>query len=181
MRDSLRISLSLLIALMVAECPGWAADPFPAVNAARVRATFVLNLSRFVEWPVDVLGSTGQIRVCAVGDAPLAGALGAMAPGRKLSGLPVEVVSADSAQEWLGCHVLFVSHWDSKRIPKVLAAAKGAAILTISDAPGFVEQGGLVGVSVDGAQVRFSINREGARRNGLRFSSQVLRLADARY
>lgn len=174
------MKVSLLSLALLMSSPARAADPFPAHNAARIRATFILNLSRFVEWPVEVVASAGQIRLCAVGDAPLAGALVTMVPGRKLNGLPVEVMEAQSAREWLGCHVLFVSHWDSKRIAKVLAAAKGTSILTISDAPGFVEQGGLVGVSVDGTQVRFSINREGARRNRLRFSSQLLRLASVR-
>lgn len=174
------MELSVLSLALLISSPVRAADPFPAHNAARIRATFILNLSRFVEWPVDAVASAGQIRLCAVGDAPLAGALVALVPGRRVNGLPVEVTEAQSAQEWLGCHVLFVSHWDSKRIAKVLAAVKGTSILTISDAPGFVELGGLVGVSVDGTQVRFSINREVARRNRLRFSSQLLRLASAR-
>lgn len=174
------MELSVLSLALLISSPGRAADPFPAHNAARIRATFVLNLSRFVEWPVEVVASAGQIRLCAVGDAPLAGALVAMVPGRKVNGLPVEVIEAESPQGWLGCHVLFVSHWDSKRIAKVLAAVKGTSILTISDAPGFVELGGLVEVSVDGTQVRFSINRERALRHGLRFSSQLLRLAGSR-
>lgn len=180
MRGSLGISLSVVLLLLAEGRPSLAADPFPSYHAARVRAAFVLNLSRFVEWPPEAAGGSAPLRFCAVGDEQLAGALVAMAPGRKVNGLPVEVVAAESTQEWLGCHVLFVSHWDAKRIQKVLAAAKGTAILTISDAPGFVEKGGLVGVNVDGTQVRFSINRELARRNGLRFSSQVLRLAGTR-
>jgi hypothetical protein len=52
-------------------------------------------------------------------------------------------------------------------------------ILTVSDAPGFVNRGGMIEFVLDSNRVRFEINLAAARAAGLNLSSELLRVATA--
>jgi len=75
-----------------------------------------------------------------------------------------------------GCHVLFVSS-AADRVPLFVNAATGAPILTVSDAPGFLDEGGMIELRIIDRRIRFAVNVQAASRAGLRLSSQLLDLA----
>lgn len=181
MADSARRVLAIAV---VSALPLWriaaAAESNQALDQERVRALFVLNVSRFVEWPVDVIASGGDLRICTTGDIRFRGALESAVTTRRANGNSAGVSVSNSRGDWSGCHVLFISHWSSRDVPKILASVRDGAVLTISDTPGFVAKGGVVGFRVDGSTVKFRVNRDAARRAGLKFSSHVLRLADSK-
>ena len=51
-------------------------------------------------------------------------------------------------------------------------------LLTVSDIPGFARQWGIVEFKMVGNKVRFEINHNAARKDGLKISSRLLRVAD---
>ncbi len=59
-----------------------------AVNEYQVKAAFIFNFAKFVEWPVDASGEPGVLVVGVVGDDPFGGALdrlnGSLVNGRRL-------------------------------------------------------------------------------------------------
>jgi hypothetical protein len=60
----------------------------------------------------------------------------------------------------------------------ILARARGESILTVGEAEGFTDAGGIIGFHVEKNRVRFGINLEAARIDRLQFRSQLLKLAD---
>ena len=50
-------------------------------------------------------------------------------------------------------------------------------VLTVSDLPGFAQQGGVIGLVRQGGRLRFEINRGVAQAAGLRLSVDLLSLA----
>jgi hypothetical protein len=167
------VSRLLFLALVVAAASDAAAPRYEA----RVRSSFLVNFVRFVEWPDQVLGDH-PLRVCAVGDGGMADELRHVFHGRTVHGHAVEVRTVEVGKEG-ACHVLYVSHWQAKQMDRILSGLGGTPVLTVSDAPGFAGQGGMVELTLDGTRVRFVVNREAALRSGLRISSQLLRMADA--
>ena len=60
-----------------------------------------------------------------------------------------------------------------------LIVTRPAALLTVSDAPDFLRNGGIIALFDEGNHLRFRISVDNARHANLRISSQLLQLASA--
>ncbi len=76
------------------------------------------------------------------------------------------------------CDILFISRPDADRPEGVLADLKTRPILTVSDADGFAEQGGMIGFVPDRNPIRLKINLPVAQAAHLTISAKLLRVAD---
>ena len=75
------------------------------------------------------------------------------------------------------CHLVFISKSEQSRFTEILAALGRNPILTVSEAEGFTESGGVINFVIRNNKIRFTINAEAARANGLELSSKLLSLA----
>src|SRR5207249_43772 len=76
------------------------------------------------------------------------------------------------------CHVLFVGMSESGRLREVLTEIKGRSVLSVAEADGFAEMGGVLNLALVDGMVRFKVNLEAADRAGLRISSKILALGE---
>jgi hypothetical protein len=60
----------------------------------------------------------------------------------------------------------------------VIAGASATPTLTVGDAEGFAQHGGMINFTRRGARLGFAINRGAVSRAGLSLSSQLLKLAE---
>ncbi len=169
-RPDSRLRLNWAILLL-----GWAmsatvpAGAQPA-SAEAVKAAFVLNFTKFVEWPDSAFESRGSpLVLCVAGvDASLHDALSEL-DGRAVQGRTLTVRRAQRPSAAEGCHAAYLSD--------LAAADAGAGMLTIGDAPEFAARGGMIGLFDEGGKVRFEINLQSVQRSQLRFSAQLMKLA----
>lgn len=155
----------------------WPAPPHgQQLDEDGVKAGFILNFAKFTTWPQSP-AERGELRVCGLGARPLGGKL-ALLQTLKAQDLPVRVQLAPRAEEWRDCHVLFVPDDEAGRIPTVLRSLGRSPVLTVSDSPDFVQQGGMVGLKRRGGRIRFDVNLAAARETGVNLSSHLLKLAD---
>ncbi|HET8645751.1 MAG TPA: YfiR family protein, partial [Vicinamibacteria bacterium] len=89
-------------------------------------------------------------------------------------GIVMRRVHADEA---VRCHVLIVPASAMGDWPQVRQQLAGQHVLTVGDAPGFVDQGGMIGFVVEANKLRFEVNQDAAETAGLRLSSRLLSLA----
>lgn len=140
-----------------------------AASEQAVRAALVFNFIKFTEWPA--VGDP-QLRVCiATGDAAQIAALDALAE-RRVRGIPVTTARFRRQAD---CDVIYVDssqHWN-----EISEKRTGTRTLTIGSYPGFVADGGMIEISLREGGARFDINLLEAKRVGLRFYPQLLRLA----
>jgi hypothetical protein len=73
--------------------------------------------------------------------------------------------------------LLFVPSSNAKRVVTTVDRLKEAPVLTVSDAEGFAESGGMIELFQENGRMRFAVNVEVVQRSGLRVSSRVLDLA----
>jgi len=146
------------------------------VPEARLKAAFVSKFPQFVEWPRQVLDGRQALDVCVAAPDPFGADLAELLAGETANGRPLALRRIESAAEVPQCHLLFLPARPEGRHP-LLAAAAARPILTVGDSPGFLDEGGMVGLRVVNGRVRFEIDEAAARRTGLRISSQLLRLA----
>lgn len=151
------------------------ADPPPDVNQAK--ANMLWNIAKFVEWPALPEDRSQPLVFTILGEDDLAAAIAGLLSSRTVNGRPVFVRFARRPQDARGSQILYLAASESSQMGTVLAAVDTSAVLTVSDAPGFAEHGGMVGFATDGARVRFEVNRNVAERNGLKLSAKLLSLA----
>ena len=76
------------------------------------------------------------------------------------------------------CHVLYIGNSEAWRIRSILAQIKDRPILSVSDTPEFVKQGGIIGLVKQDDRLKFEINLTAATHAGLRVSAQLANLAN---
>lgn len=142
----------------------------------RVKAALLHNIAKFVEWPPPTTPDAPLV-VVVFGRGWDALDLGRSLWGRTVNDRPLQVRHTDRLDKVLPCHILFISGTDRQRLPEILKAVDGAAILTVGEVEDFLELGGAVRILREGDRMRFAVNLEAARRNQLRISSRLLSLA----
>jgi len=143
-----------------------------------VKAAFLYNFAKFVDWPPAAFPEPkGSFRICVLGKDPFGGSLQAAVNGEEIAGHRLTVVRSASLAKPAGCQILFVSRSERDQTSEILSAVKDSPVLTVGDAPGFLEQGGIINFLLEGNKVRFEINNEAAGKAGLSISSKLLQLA----
>ena len=143
-----------------------------------VKAAFLYNFAKFVEWPEESLPEDDTpIVIGVLGQDPFKAILEETVRGKQAQKRDVEVKRSATAQDMRRCHIVFVSPSERSRLAETLAAFKDSAVLTVSDIDGFAEQGGIVSLTKDKGKIRLEINVDAAKRAGLKLSSQLLKLA----
>jgi hypothetical protein len=139
-----------------------------------VKAAFIFNFTKFVEWPVE--NQISNWRLCLVGTDPFGAALDEL-NGKIVKEKKMAVKRDESLGNLKSCQILFISSSEKERLRPILGAIKEHNVLTISDTENFARQGVMINFYVEDNKVRFEINPDAIRRSGLRITSKLLRLA----
>ncbi|HEY7544552.1 MAG TPA: YfiR family protein [Blastocatellia bacterium] len=143
-----------------------------------VKAAFLFNFAKFVEWPEDAFSdSSSPIIICIVGHDPFNGVLDQTIGGKTVNSRPLVIKRLAYGQDARGCHIIFVCSSEKKRMAQILASFSGTSALTVSDMDDFAQAGGMINFVLENSKVRFQINSTAAARARLRISSKLLTLA----
>ncbi len=172
-----------IIALVIALC-GWV-SALPARGADslaakehQVKAAFVYNFAKFVEWPAGSFpNSSSPLVIGVIGKSPISAALEAAVMDRKINGRAMIVKCVDTVEAARETHLLFVAASEDKRMDDLLPALAGASVLTVGESAAFVRAGGMINFILEGDKCRFDINMDPAEKAGLKVSAQLQKLA----
>jgi hypothetical protein len=142
-----------------------------------VKAAFLLNFAKFVQWPASKFpDAQTPLRLCLLRQNPFGDTLDRMVQRERIGGRAVEVRRIASPDFTDGCHILFV--------PQVVMVEDGAAavpveaaLLTVGESDDFLRRGGIISFFAESGRIRFAINSDAAERSCLRMSSRLLRVA----
>jgi hypothetical protein len=147
------------------------------VTEPALKAAYLYNFAKFTNWPPESLPATSTFTACVVGDDPLSDALVRALKGRQLGGREMNVLRMEVDGAVRSCHLLYLSGITGPETSAVLSAARGTAVLTISDMDDFIRLGGITRMFVAQGTIHFEFNLDPARRSKLQLSSQLLKLA----
>ena len=151
----------------------------PVFDEYQVKAAFLYNFAKFVEWPPGTFANSHDpIAMCVVGHNPFGSTLEDVMQGLKIGDRAIAIRRLPDTQQASQCQILFVGATEEKRTRALLDAIKGAAILTVGEVDNFAALGGIIGLRLEGSRVRIQIAPETAVRNRLRISSKLLSLAE---
>ena len=147
-----------------------------AANEYQVKAAFILNFAKFVEWPSEAFDNGGVLVVGVIGDDPFDGGLDQI-NGHTANGRRLRIKRLRWGDNLRVCHILFVSNSEGRRLGKILESIRGANVLTIGEMPQFNQSGGIIRFVIQRNKVRFEINANAAGETRLRISSKLLALS----
>lgn len=166
----------LLYALLTMFPYAWAQSGTP--SEYEVKAAFLFNFLKFIEWPTDHLTQAGSpILIGILGEDPFDDALDQVVRGKAIDGRPVLIKRAKTVEPLRSCHIVFVSRSERKRLSQITSELSDAGVVTVSDTEEFLERGGIINFVIENNRVRFDINKRIADRAGLKISSKLLVLA----
>ncbi len=144
-----------------------------------VKAAFLYNFAKFVEWPPATFKTRQDpIVICVLGASPFQKILEEAVNGKTVEGRKFAVHQIEDLEPKCDCQILFVPSSGRKRYRSMAGGLRGSGILTVGETPGFTEEGGVINFKLEGDRLRFEINVEAAERERLRISSKLLGLAE---
>jgi hypothetical protein len=149
----------------------------PPVREYAVKAAFLYNFAKFVEWPADAFADPASpLVLCVIGEDPFGDAFKPL-KGKTVNGRPLAIRHAATLDGVGQCHLLFISSSEKPFLPGILSATKGSNVLTVGDMEDFGRAGGFVTLVNEENRVGIEVNLEAVQRTRLKISSKLLSLA----
>jgi uncharacterized protein DUF4154 len=150
----------------------------PPTGEYQVKAAFLFNFAKFVEWPSSSFSdASAPLRICVLGRDPFGEELRNIIKDKTVNGRRLEVDQGIDLQAARTCHILFIASSEKAELKRVFEVLRGTDALTVGDSKGFVEQGGMINFVLENNRVQFEVNRKAAEQVGLKISSKLLSVA----
>lgn len=141
----------------------------------QVKATYILNFTRYASWP-DKPDVSAPLTLCLAGQnaASVARQLLQRAAGNR----PLKLQLISKVEDAEHCNALYISQNDYPRQAVLLARLRDQAVLTIGDSASFLADGGMIHMMQSDGTIRFEINLEASKRSGVTLNPRLLALAE---
>jgi hypothetical protein len=143
-----------------------------------IKAAFLFNFAKFVEWPESVMGETnGSFIIGILGRDPFDGALDQTIGDKTVKGKTIVIKRFRHLVDLQYCHILFISESEKDNLQEILNRIGDESILTVGDMPDFAKNGGMIQLYTENDKVRFAIRLTATERANLKLSAKLLNLA----
>jgi hypothetical protein len=138
-----------------------------------VKAAYLLNFTKFIEWPAASLGAADSpFVICVLNDDPFGPILDQIVEGETAASRKLVIQRVSRVQAG-ACQIVFITGPD---VPRNLSGW-GPGVLTVGEGDEFLRQGGMIAFIVENRRVRFDINLTASAKSGLKISSKLLKVA----
>jgi hypothetical protein len=175
---SLRLHRAAAWVVVVVGLGGARAEPaLGAPKEYQVKAAFLYNFAKFVEWPAGAFEKPQTpYSICVLGPDPFGEDLD-IAATENVQGRRMMVRRLSDVKAATGCHILFVAPSERRKLGAILEALGKFPTLTVGEDEEFTRAGGCLRFYLLGNTVRFEINMQAAERAHLKVSATLLGVA----
>jgi hypothetical protein len=139
-----------------------------------IKAGLLYNFLRYTQWPAPAPNAPAI--VCVYGRDAFEGRLQPMA-GRTVNQRAIEIRAVRSLPELDSCSLLYVNAEERARWAVLRGYLANRAVLTVSDFPGFADNGGMIEFTRRDARIGVRINTGAVSAARLMVQDRLLRLA----
>jgi hypothetical protein len=173
----LRVQLCFMALLLLVGSLPLLPQSIPSVEY-QVKAAFLFNFAKFVEWPPDAFPSEKTpITLCVFRYDPFGGVLDEVIRGKTINNRELAVRRINELPDLKSCHLVFVSAREDKLLSEIEKGVKGESVLLVGESGDFAERGGAVQFFLEANKLRFAVNVDVAQRAQLQISAKLLALA----
>jgi len=145
------------------------------VDELEVKAAFIFNFSKFVEWPMG--NSSAPFVIGIFGDDPFGSTIDDLTKGKTVFGRQIQIRRIKDPAEAKQCQIVFVRAAEKDKAAQLLAAVKGDPVLTVGETKEFLKMGGIIFMALDENRVSLMINGASAEQAKLKISAKLMSLA----
>ncbi|WP_194334993.1 YfiR family protein [Mariprofundus sp. KV] len=148
-----------------------------SIRSDELKSVYIFNFIRFTDWPEHDAAATG-IRLNVLYDQKLHDILQTIADKPAARKLGLKLRSCKEIDCLRASSALYIGEPQRGHFDQLLKLVEGAPVLTISDIPGFAEQGGMIEIKYHNEKLTFIVNLQAVKRAGLYISAQLLQLGE---
>lgn len=144
----------------------------------QVKAVWMLNFTRFVDWPTNAFATRDTPCVIGVlGKDPFGSELEAAFAGKTIRGRRFELQRVQRESDTARCHMLFIPAGERRAWRELHSRIAKSPLLTIGEADGFLDQGSIINFVIHDGSISFEIDLRNAQKAGLKFDANLLKIA----
>jgi len=156
----------------------YAAEP-PTLSERQVKALFLFNFAKYVDWPAGAFtNSSAPIVIDVVGEDGFSDEFRRVAGDRTVNDRKVVIKQIEDTADLKDCQILFVGSSEKEHLTEILEKVKNSAVLTVGETDRFLIQDGMINFTKKENKIRLEINLVPAQRVNLKLSSKLLTVAD---
>lgn len=164
-------------------CAGvmWIVAAFPAaaenieLAEQKIKAGLLYNFLKYTDWPDTSLAQDAPLTVCVLGRDSFEGSLDPL-EGRNVKQRNIAIRKMTEGSDVVGCHLLFLDSGVKKRWPELRARLADKSVLTVSDLPGFIHDGGMIEFGSKQNRIDVTLNLQAVKSAHLAVQERLLRL-----
>jgi hypothetical protein len=162
-----RVKVFLLLSVFL--CAAF--KPVSEGNEYEIKAMFIFNFTKYVEWPETK--STDEFIIGVFGESEITEPLEKIAAQKKVNDKKI-VIRQLSPDDEEYCHIIIVSRSRTNKLEAIEKRYAGRGVLIISDE---ASRSAAINLVTRDNKIRFEINQSLAKSGGIKISSQLLTLA----
>lgn len=165
---------------------GWGAA-WAQLGEGDLKAAFVYNFAKFVEWPVLLSEAQSasanplahaSFHLCLLGSEDSLLAALPRLEGKQAHGREIRIRNVQPRAESIkGCHILVIGDSEAGRAAELARLATAQGALSVSAIEQFIELGGAIGLVTVDNRIQFEINLETTQKASLKPAAQFVKLA----
>lgn len=161
---------TLLLVLLQADVPA------PEVPEYVLKALFLLNFAKYVEWPPGAFENpSAPFFIGVLGRDPFGEVLEATLKGKLARGRPVKIRRFGRPRDVADVHILFVPRAEEDKLPELLE--RPGPVLLVGESERFCRLGGALSVLIEEGRPRLEANPRAAARADLTIDAKLLKVA----
>ncbi len=148
----------------------WAAD-----EERTLEAVFLGRFANYVEWPPTTRPS---VIITLIDNNPFDTLLDQLYKNKYIHNKPVEIKYVTKVEDIGNTDILFITLNTVQSRQAAIDYAQANAILTISEAKGFAERGGIIQINFVAQRPRITINHQAAVKSRIKIGAPLLSIAN---
>ncbi len=146
----------------------------PPDPSARVKAVFIYNFTKYVEW--KEANRSGSFSIGVLGASSVINELTTITTGKLVGTQKIEIKAFATLADVKKCHILFIPAENSTPIPSILNKIKGHNTLLVTEKDGYVKQGAIINFVIQSNKQKFELSKNNAQKSDLKISQSLVTL-----
>jgi len=168
---------ALVLASMIFVTVATAQEAAPTEH--QVKAAFLINFPKYVDWPASSFDETNSPLIIGVlGESKITDEIQKLlVTGRAINDRKIVFTNFAAGVEPGNCHILYIPASELRRSPEILAKLKGKTVLTVGENTDFLDGGGIINMALREKKIALEVNLVAADAARLKISSKLLSVA----
>ena len=158
-----------------------ASAPAPAPSApdvdinAPLKARYLYNFAKYVDWPADK--KQGNFVIGVMGESSLYDEMAKLYANKKVGSQTLVIKKLASVEEASGCNILFVPTKQQSKVGTIAQKSRSNSILIVTEKSGSLNQGAVINFFVQNSRIAFELSKRNAEKYKLTLGQDIVKFA----